>query len=534
MGKTRTVANLWAERLASYGVKRFFGVPGGDCSLDIIQAAADHGIDFILTRSETAAGIMAATTGELTGTPGVVMTSRGPGIANAMNGVAYAALDRAPLMVLADAHERSNDHVSHQRFDQEAMVRPLVKAHDYLGGADAGRRLDKLAEVALTAPQGAVYLELRGESIRAETSELVQASQPPSPETAVGLPSKMQELLDKAERPLIVAGLQACETAAAAMLRKLVSEWNVPLVVTYKAKGVVPDDDDRMIGYYIGGVAEEPWLKQADLIILYGFDAVEIPPHKWRYSVPTIEITANPFDRNIISADAVAVGPLAELGAALLKLKVNSKWPADFCTNAKRAIKARARVGDGGPISPPMLVDAAMEAAPANSRITLDAGAHMIPVLHFWNSTEPRQTLISRGDATMGFALPAAIASSLAEPERPVIGFTGDGGLMMCAGELGTAAQYQCNLVLIVFNDETLTLIGARQRRRQLPNAGVDFSPTDFSKVAEGFGCMGLRVERPEQLKPALASAFSAKGPVVVDVQINPAAYHEQLISLRG
>jgi acetolactate synthase-1/2/3 large subunit len=158
----------------------------------------------------------------------------------------------------------------------------------------------------------------------------------------------------------------------------------------------------------------------------------------------------------------------------------------------------------------------------------------MIPVLHHWNATEPRQTLISRGDATMGFALPAAIASSLAEPDRPVIGFTGDGGLMMCAGELGTAAQYGCNLVLVVFNDETLTLIGARQRRRQLPNAGVDFSPSDFSKVAEGFGCLGLRVEQPEQLKPALKRAFSAKGPVVVDVRVNPAGYHEQLISLRG
>src|SRR3954452_13246326 len=126
MSKTRTVVNLWAERLASHGVKRLFGVPGGDCSLDIIQAAADHGIDFILTRAETAATIMAATTGELTGTPGVVMTSRGPGIANAMNGIAYAALDRAPVLVVADAYDSSSDHVAHQRFDQAAMLKPLI------------------------------------------------------------------------------------------------------------------------------------------------------------------------------------------------------------------------------------------------------------------------------------------------------------------------------------------------------------------------------------------------------------------------
>ena len=238
-----------------------------------------------------------------------------------------------------------------------------------------------------------------------------------------------------------------------------------------------------------------------------------MPPHKWRYFAPMIQITSYPIDRNIVEPDVTIVGPLAEVGTLLTGLKPNSEWPANFRPTAKKTMRERARTGGGGPISPFMIVDSVMEAAPAISRITLDAGAHMLPVLHQWTSNEPRQTLISRGSATMGFALPAAIASALAEPTRPVIGFTGDGGLMMCAGELGTAVQYRCRLVLVVFNDETLTLIGARQRRRQLPNAGVDFSPADFSKVAEGFGCMGIRVERPEQLKPAMQRAFAPQVP---------------------
>jgi len=534
MSKTRTVANLWAERMASHGVKRFFGVPGGDCSLDVIQAAADHGIDFILTRAETAAAIMAATTGEITGTPGVVMTSRGPGIANAMNGIAYAALDRAPVLVIADAYDSGSDHVAHQRFDQTGMLKPLIKAHDYLGGADAGVRLDKLVETTLSAPPGAVYLEMRGAEIRALTSEADEPAKPAPNAATLSLPPKVETLLSKARRPIIIAGLQACEPKAAAGLRRLVTQWNVPLLATYKAKGVVPDDDGHMIGHYIGGVMEEPWLKQADLIIFYGFDPVEMPPHKWRYSVPMIQLTSYSIDRNIVEPDVTIVGPLAEAGMLLTDLKPNSQWPDEFRPTAKQAMRERARTGEGGPISPFMVVDSVIEAAPANSRITIDAGAHMLPVLHQWTSNEPRQTLLSRGSATMGFALPAAIASALAEPTRPVIGFTGDGGLMMCAGELGTAVQYRCRLVLIVFNDETLTLIGARQRRRQLPNAGVDFAPADFSKVAEGFGCMGIRVEQPEQLGPAMRRAFAATGPVVVDVLVNPAAYHEQLIALRG
>src|SRR5262249_990578 len=158
--------------------------------------------------------------------------------------------DRAPLMVLADAYDGSNDHVSHQRFDQTAMLKPLTKAHDHLGGEDAGMRLDKLTDTSLASPQGAVYLELRGADIRAQTSEATERTSLAARPTAPYLPAKVQELLSKAERPLIIAGLQSCETAAAAMLRKLVAQWDVPVLVTYKAKGVVPDNDDHLIGYY--------------------------------------------------------------------------------------------------------------------------------------------------------------------------------------------------------------------------------------------------------------------------------------------
>src|SRR5690606_2555450 len=111
---------------------------------------------------------------------------------------------------------------------------------------------------------------------------------------------------------------------------------------------------------------------------------------------------------------------------------------------------------------------AAKAALPADARITIDAGAHMLPVLHLWHCEEPNHSLISRGLSTMGFALPAAIAAALAEPERTTVAFTGDGGLMMCLGEMGTAIQQGCAPIVVVFNDSALTLIGAKQKRRQL------------------------------------------------------------------
>ena len=167
MSVSGTVAEVLAERLAAHGVRRFFGVPGGDCSLDLIEAAAGHGIDFVVTRTETAAAIMASVTAELTGAPGVLMTTRGPGLANAVNGIAYASLDRAPLLVMADGHEAEAEHASHQRFDQMALMRPLVRAESALEAADPAAAMDRLIAIANTPPQGPVYVELIGKRVRA-------------------------------------------------------------------------------------------------------------------------------------------------------------------------------------------------------------------------------------------------------------------------------------------------------------------------------------------------------------------------------
>jgi acetolactate synthase-1/2/3 large subunit len=149
----RTLVEAIIGRLAAQGVRRIFGVPGGDCNLDFLDAAERGGIEFVLTRSETPAAIMAAVTAELTGTPGVVMTTRGPGLANAINGVAYAQLDRAPLLVIADAYEPDLGHVSHQRMDQSALLAPVVKGWADLSSADPLGEFDNLLAVAAAEPQ---------------------------------------------------------------------------------------------------------------------------------------------------------------------------------------------------------------------------------------------------------------------------------------------------------------------------------------------------------------------------------------------
>jgi acetolactate synthase-1/2/3 large subunit len=531
-----TVTEAIVERLARAGVRHIYGVPGGECNLDFIAAARRLGVRFVLTRNETAAAIMASVTAELTGTLGVAMTTRGPGLAAAANGVAYACLDRAPLLLIADGYEDDQGFISHQRIDQAALLRPMTKAESTLGADDPLADLERLIQIATAIPPGPVYLEVSGSRIRREAPPTESVStQHSSREADAAAIEAAKALLAKARRPLILAGLQARRPAAAEALRAVVKQTGCPVLTTYKAKGVVSEHDPLTLGHYMGGVAEEPLIRSADLLLLYGFDPVEGPPQKWRYAdIATVELTEHSYDHPLIRPAATVVGEIAALLPRIAGTLDAGGWPADQLADAQRHLSSAARVPAGEGVSPVEVVDAAAATAPADCRITIDAGAHMLPVLHLWRSDEPSQSLISRGLSTMGFALPAAIASCLADPGRRAIAFTGDGGLMMCLGELGTAAQEGLAPVVVVFNDACLTLIADKQRRRQLAADGIDFSGTDFAEVARGFGWDACRVTQAADLQPAIAEALACGGPALVDVVVDPHQYHEMILALRG
>src|SRR5690606_33613961 len=168
-------------------------------------------------------------------------------------------------------------------------------------------------------------------------------------------------------------------------------------------------------------------------------------------------------------------GSLSTTLAALAKEASASHWSGDEVARMRAELDDKLRVRGDRPITPQQVVEAAVRAAPANARATVDAGAHMLPTMAFWKARLPNDVLISNGLATMAFALPAAIAAALHEPDRPVVAFTGDGGLAMCMGELATAAQYGCNITVVVFNDSALSLIGVKQARSGYDPIGVRF-----------------------------------------------------------
>ncbi len=531
------VSQALAEVLRDCGVKRIFGVPGGGSSLDLIAAAGGLGMEFILARSENGAAMMAAVTGELSGTVGVVLTTKGPGVANGANGVAYAYLDRSPLLMITDGFTPEQERfVTHQVFDQKGLLTPITKGHSRLDSPVGSADILDLVELATAPPCGPVHLELTSAAAKGS----IDAGRKPHPSRNSpgsidpdGLPA-VRELIGKALRPVILVGLEARDGDSAGSVRKLVEELNCPALVTYKAKGVIPDCHPNMAGIFTGGSLESEIVSRADLIVLVGLDPVELILQPWRYQAPVVEIARVKHPVHYVVPKAGLYGSLAASIDMLPNRGGKTEWALAEIEKVRNSMAGRMANSTKVGVSPQQIVETALEVSRGEARVVVDAGAHMFSVAAFWNCSQPFDFLISNGLATMAFALPAAIASALHDPTRPTIGFTGDGGLMMCLGEMATAAQNNARIIMVVFNDGALSLIDIKQQQRKLDRRGVNWPRYNFAQTAEGLGWKGHGVETPRAYRAAMASALEEKGPVLIDVFVDPSGYPDQIRSLRG
>jgi acetolactate synthase I/II/III large subunit len=537
-------ADAVAAALVDAGVERLFGVPGGGSSLDLIAAAHRRGLPFVLARHETAAVIMASATTELSGRPSAALVTRGPGVANAANGVAHASLDRAPVLLVADGFtgaERA--FANHQWFDHAAMLAPVTKASAKAvePGTAAGPMTAALLAAALSAPRGPVLLELSGAAARAPGA----LPPPPGVAAASGGPdaaavATARKLLAGAKRPVLVAGLEATSPDACVALRRLLEALGCPGLVTYKAKGVVPDAHPLFAGVFTGGVAEAPVLADADLILLAGADPVEFIPQPWRYAAPVVEIGTAPRTAHYTTPGAALHGPLEPALASLAEGARPGAWTAREIEDRRRAWLARLAIEPAGAnrgLSPQAVVEGAQAGCRrvgADPRVSVDAGAHMFPATSFWQASRPGDLLISNGLSTMGFALPAGIAAALHDPDRGALAFTGDGGLLMALGELATAAALGAKLVVVVFNDASLSLIDIKRDARALPDGALGWPRADFTAAMRAFGGLALRAATEEEYAAALDRALAAPGPALIDVLVDPESYPAQIKALRG
>ena len=539
-----TVADLIVQRLREAGVRMIFGVPGGGSNLDFVDAAVRAGLSFVLTSTENGAVMAAMAQAEITRAPGVCLTTLGPGAASAVNGVACAWLDRAPVLVFTDSHPDAARECTHQRLDHQRLFEPITKWSVGLAADTADAATREALSRATTPPFGPVHLDCPGDVLSKDSGQRSVASgQAVGKRGASGTGAAAEAtaenwllsaaLLSRSRRPLLLVGLGARAPADADAIRAFCERRGVPAMVTYKAKGVVPDDHPWFAGVLTNASIERSLLDEADLLIGVGLDPVELIPRPWAAAAPIV--SGGPFavsDRHVPFAAQLVADVPAVIRALDLQLSA-SEWKRDRIR--EKLDQQRARVShQGGAFTAQRVIEQAATRLGSIARVTVDAGAHMFPATMLWPVCEPNGMLISNGLSTMGFALPAAIGAALVDRDRPVVALTGDGGLLMCVGEIATAAREGLNIIVIVFADEALSLIEIKQTQRGLARAGVALGRVDWKTLAEGFGVAGFTASNEAELDVALDQAMAADGPRLIEARIDASNYGRTLRAVRG
>ncbi|MEO1329660.1 MAG: thiamine pyrophosphate-binding protein [Pseudomonadota bacterium] len=529
----RLGADILAERLAAAGCRRAFGIPGGEV-LALIEGLRAAGVAFHLTKHENAAGFMAEgawhadsldlAPGERAA-PGILIATIGPGVANAVNVVANAVQDRVPLLFLTGCVDGAEALTyTHQVFDHQAMLRPIVKATLRAEAGAIGAAVDKALAIALSGQPGPVHLDLPIDAMEGPAIGQDAVPQSPPKPLAGSAPApgpdleRARALLRDAERPLALVGVDAVNEGAGPAVANFLHAYGIPAIASYKAKGLLDDGDPLSLGG--AGLSPKadailkPLLEAADLILLLGYDPIEMRKgwrRPWPDATPVVEIT--PVLRDHGMHPAVAETFLADLAPSLAVLSDGAParpvWSDGAPGRAKAALGEAFAPEPGW--GPARAFHVLREAAPENVTTTVDSGAHRILLSQAWPVSRPRGLLQSTALCTMGCALPLAMGHALARPETPVLAFVGDAGLEMGLGELATVRDLKLPVVIAVLVDESLALIELKQRAGQNPNTGVDFPGSDFPAIARALGGVGRWVDDEATLRTEATAAFERR-----------------------
>ena len=532
-----TTVEVLADAFRECGTPFIVGHPGGE-TVELMDAARARNMRYILMKQEVAGAMLAATWGEITGSPGVCTSTRGPGAANMVNGVAHAWLDRAPLIALTDQYPR---HICEtglrQVLDLQKMYAPIVKWQTMLDARSVRTQVRRALRTAMAPAPGPVHIDVPSDQTRAEAAEI--AGSPPllgdrialEPD-AGGLRAPLA-MLRRSARPIILAGLGVLWDRASSQLVALAERLGAPVLTTAKVKGAIPEDHPLRAGCIIGGLIERELVQRSDLIVTVGLDAVELQPKPWPYAIPVLSLASVPSLDALVPFAAEAVGDLRQILGRLADLApAGAGWGEAAAARFRDDVANALNVPTTG-LSPQRAMEVAREALPRDTVATCDAGASRLLVVQKWLSYGPREFLASNGLGSMGYAVPGALAARLAWPDRPAVAFAGDGGLLMAVAELQTAVRENLPIIVVVFDDEEIGLIRVKQEIKGIPRFGVGLGGLNWTALAEGFGADGVVVETEHQLGDALQAAVGTGRTTLVAARIDGSAYVDQFNALR-
>ena len=535
-------ADIIATKLVDAGCKYAFGIPGGEV-LGLLDSIHRANLKFILTKHENAGGFMAeaiwqAESSSSIGPPGVLLATIGPGVVNAINVVTNALQDRVPLIFLTGCVDDAEAQTyTHQVFNHQEVLRPIVKASFKANAGAISPMMDKAIAIALEEQPGPVHIDVpitvaENESVEQYTYRL---SSKPTEQLTVATGNLLDDArkrLSEAKKPVAIAGLDAVNSNSGELISKFCEQFNVPLITTYRGKGLMDERHPLSLGG--AGLSPKadsilkPLFEKADLIILIGYDPIEQRigwRNPWPNNIPVLDLTPVIRTHGMHSVSHTLRGDVTATLAVLSKdLKPQQTWVNNEIKTTKEEIKQKFAAKDDR-FSPSTVFHTLREILPEDTIVTADSGAHRILVSQIWQCYQPRSMLQSTALCTMACALPLGIGYKLAKPDTPVVVFTGDAGLEMGLGELSTLRDLNLPVIICVLVDESLALIELKQRNSQRVNVGVDFKETNFPKIAEAMGGIGVWIENKNSLIKETNSALTRDSFTILACRIGRGAY---------
>ncbi|NQV98296.1 MAG: thiamine pyrophosphate-binding protein [Rhodospirillales bacterium] len=526
-------ADIIARRLYAAGCRHVFGIPGGEV-LALMDGCKKAGMEFVLVKHENPGGFMAEGTHHFTKAPCVLLATVGPGVANAVNAIVNAYQDQVPLIYLTGCYDADTVQTySHQIFDHGELLKSVTKASFTMVDGAIDVIIDKAISVAMDGKPGPVHIDVPISVATREQGTVPVRRVTPARSGPVAGPEleAARSLFAAARKPLVIAGVEVLHQDCAGDVAAFCLKFKIPLLTTYKGKGILAEDHALALGGVgLSPKADEiiqPLVADSDLVVLAGYDPIEMRSswvNLWDADKNVIEFSQSANSHYVHQAKLNFIGDIGA-GLAALSEGVPAKpvWP-DKQPAAVRARHKTAFAGDGQ-WGAAAVVAAARRALPRHTIAAVDTGAHRILLSQAWECYEPRGLMQSTGLCTMGVALPLAMGRKLAEPERPVVAFSGDAGLEMILGELATARDLKISLPVVVFVDRQLALIELKQRGSAYDNLGVDFGGTDFAAVAAAMGGVGVTAASEPELESALLAALDRDTFTVIACPIGRKAY---------
>ncbi|GAB3570797.1 biosynthetic-type acetolactate synthase large subunit [Amycolatopsis endophytica] len=547
MSEQMTGGRLVVKMLESLGITHVFGVVGGQ-TLAITDALIDTpSIEFVHTRHEGAAAVMADAFGRLTGRPAVAIATTGPGATNLLTGVGGAYRDSSPSIIVTCNNNGENIHKDDaQNADHVQIFAPFTKYARLVAHASSIKQAMEEAYVnAMTGNPGPVHLDFARDTIEkvVDNPPEVPAVHPARAWVGTRPVASREQIAAVAERvlaakkPVIWLGNGGNRARAADEVLALADALAIPVVTTFNGIGAVPTTHPLVFGALsrMGTNLTSRVIAEADLVLALGNSLNAVSTGRWRLELPEIiHVDVDPamIGRYYGEVTTGVVGDLKAFATDLVTATAEratdarasrSEWIESLQHAEKQwwELSASLEPANRGVVSPAVVVRALRDATPEDAVLIPDAGNPGVWSF-LWQMTKPNRYIKPVGFGNMGFALPGAIASVAADPQRPVLALIGDGSLGMSLGELETLARAGGPVCLVVLNDSSYGNI----RQEQVLHfdgrtTGVDFGDVDFAQVAKGMGLPGKRVTDVVDLVETVRLAFASGKPYVVDVVLD-------------